>query len=73
MDSRRDVSPIAMLQPIVIAHGDGSGEADRYELVGRLHARDFMRARSSRDLKLFIAPFIFDSDAYLAEPVIFEA
>lgn len=33
---------------------------------------DFMRARSPLDLKLFIAAYIFESDAYLAEPVIFE-
>jgi len=33
---------------------------------------DLMRARSPRDLKLFIAPYIFDAEACLAEPVIFE-
>ncbi len=33
---------------------------------------DFMRARSPHHLKLFIAPYIFDPDACLAEPVMFE-
>ncbi len=33
---------------------------------------DFTRARSPRKLKQFIAPFILDPDAHLAEPIIFE-
>ena len=33
---------------------------------------DFTRARSPRTLKRFIAPFILDPDAHLAEPIIFE-
>lgn len=33
---------------------------------------DFTRARSPRKLKQFIAPFIFDPDAHLAEPIVFE-
>ncbi len=33
---------------------------------------DFTRARSSKSLKRFIAPFILDPDAHLAEPVAFE-
>jgi predicted nucleic acid-binding protein len=33
---------------------------------------DFTRARSPRALKRFIAPFILDPDAHLAEPVVFE-
>jgi predicted nucleic acid-binding protein len=33
---------------------------------------DFTRSRSPRTLKQFIAPFILDPDAHLAEPVTFE-
>ncbi|HZZ80022.1 MAG TPA: PIN domain-containing protein [Gemmataceae bacterium] len=33
---------------------------------------DFTRARSPRKLKAFIAPYILDPDAHLAEPIIFE-
>jgi predicted nucleic acid-binding protein len=33
---------------------------------------DFTRARSPRTLKRFIAPFILDPDAHLAEPIVFE-
>jgi predicted nucleic acid-binding protein len=33
---------------------------------------DFTRTRSPRTLKRFIAPFILDPDAHLAEPIIFE-
>jgi predicted nucleic acid-binding protein len=33
---------------------------------------DFTRARSPRTLKRFIAPFILDPDAHLAEPITFE-
>jgi len=33
---------------------------------------DFTRARSPQALKLFIAPYIFDGDACLAEPIVFE-
>ena len=33
---------------------------------------DFSRARSPRPLKLFIAPYIFDRDSSLAEPIAFE-
>jgi predicted nucleic acid-binding protein len=33
---------------------------------------DFTRARSPRKLKQFIAPYIFDPDAHLAEPIVFE-
>jgi predicted nucleic acid-binding protein len=33
---------------------------------------DFTRARSPRTLKQFIAPFILDPDAHLAEPITFE-
>jgi hypothetical protein len=33
---------------------------------------DFTRTRSPRTLKRFIAPFILDADARLAEPVAFE-
>jgi hypothetical protein len=33
---------------------------------------DFTRARSPQALKQFIAPYILDSDAVLAEPVAFE-
>ena len=33
---------------------------------------DFTRTRSPRKLKQFIAPFILDSDAHLAEPITFE-
>jgi len=33
---------------------------------------DFTRTRSPRMLKRFIAPFILDPDAHLAEPVMFE-
>jgi len=33
---------------------------------------DLTRARSSRTLKKFISPFILDSQACLAEPVVFE-
>lgn len=33
---------------------------------------DFTRARSPRKLKQFIAPFILDPDAHLAEPIVFE-
>ena len=33
---------------------------------------DFTRTRSPRTLKQFIAPFILDPDAHLAEPITFE-
>ncbi len=33
---------------------------------------DFTRTRSPRTLKRFIAPFILDPDAHLAEPITFE-
>lgn len=33
---------------------------------------DFTRTRSRRTLKQFIAPFILDPDAHVAEPVLFE-
>lgn len=33
---------------------------------------DFTRTKSPRKLKQFIAPFILDPDAHLAEPIIFE-
>ncbi|MGA2547533.1 MAG: PIN domain-containing protein [Rectinemataceae bacterium] len=33
---------------------------------------DFTRARSPQSLKRFIAPYILDTDAHLAEPIIFE-
>jgi predicted nucleic acid-binding protein len=33
---------------------------------------DFTRRRSPRTLKRFIAPFILDPDAHLAEPITFE-
>ena len=33
---------------------------------------DFTRTRSPRTLKRFIAPFILDPDAHLAEPIAFE-
>jgi predicted nucleic acid-binding protein len=33
---------------------------------------DFTRRRSPRPLKRFIAPFILDPDAHLAEPIVFE-
>jgi predicted nucleic acid-binding protein len=33
---------------------------------------DFTRTRSPRKLKQFIAPFILDPDAHLAEPITFE-
>ncbi len=33
---------------------------------------DFTRHRSPRKLKHFIAPYILDPDAHLAEPIIFE-
>ena len=33
---------------------------------------DFTRARSPRKPKQFIAPFILDPDAHLAEPITFE-
>lgn len=33
---------------------------------------DFTRTRSSRTIKQFIAPFILDPDAHLAEPIVFE-
>ena len=33
---------------------------------------DFTRARSPRDLKEFIAPYILDAEACLAEPIAFE-
>jgi predicted nucleic acid-binding protein len=33
---------------------------------------DFTRSRSPRTLKRFIAPFILDPDAHLAEPIAFE-
>ena len=33
---------------------------------------DFTRAKSPEALKRFVAPFILDADAYLAEPIIFE-
>jgi predicted nucleic acid-binding protein len=33
---------------------------------------DFTRTRSPKALKRFIAPFILDPDAHLAEPVVFE-
>jgi predicted nucleic acid-binding protein len=33
---------------------------------------DFTRPRSPRILKRFIAPYILDPDAHLAEPIIFE-
>ena len=33
---------------------------------------DFTRTRSPRALKRFIAPFILDPDAHLAEPITFE-
>lgn len=33
---------------------------------------DFTRQRSPRHLKEFIAPYIFDSEACLAEPIVFE-
>jgi predicted nucleic acid-binding protein len=33
---------------------------------------DFTRTRSPRMIKRFIAPFILDPDAYLAEPITFE-
>jgi hypothetical protein len=33
---------------------------------------DFTRKRSPQSLKRFIAPFLLDPEAYLAEPVVFE-
>jgi predicted nucleic acid-binding protein len=33
---------------------------------------DFTRIRSRRTLKRFIAPFILDPDAHVAEPIVFE-
>src|SRR5436190_12345533 len=33
---------------------------------------DFTRTRSPQSLKRFIAPFLLDPEAYLAEPVVFE-
>lgn len=33
---------------------------------------DFTRSRSPRTLKQFIAPFILDPDAHLADPIVFE-
>jgi predicted nucleic acid-binding protein len=33
---------------------------------------DFTRTRSPQSLKRFIAPFVLDPEAYLAEPVVFE-
>jgi predicted nucleic acid-binding protein len=33
---------------------------------------DFTRTRSPRTIKLFIAPFILNPDAHLAEPITFE-
>ena len=33
---------------------------------------DFTRTHSPRTLKRFIAPFILDPDAHLAEPITFE-
>lgn len=33
---------------------------------------DFTRARSPKTLKRFIAPYILDPEAHLAEPIIFE-
>src|SRR5947207_6463595 len=33
---------------------------------------DFTRARSPQALKRFIAPFLLDPEAHLAEPVVFE-
>jgi predicted nucleic acid-binding protein len=33
---------------------------------------DFTRSRSPRALKQFVAPFILDPDAHLAEPIVFE-
>ena len=33
---------------------------------------DFSRARSPRQLKAFIGPYILDADACLAEPIVFE-
>ncbi|HEV3235728.1 MAG TPA: PIN domain-containing protein [Gemmataceae bacterium] len=33
---------------------------------------DFTRIRSRRTLKRFIAPFILDADAHVAEPIVFE-
>jgi hypothetical protein len=33
---------------------------------------DFARTRSPRSLKRFIAPFILDPEAHLAEPIVFE-
>jgi predicted nucleic acid-binding protein len=33
---------------------------------------DFTRARSRRTLKQFIAPFILDPHAHIAEPIVFE-
>ena len=33
---------------------------------------DFTRPRSSRTLKLFLAPFVLDPATHLAEPIVFE-
>jgi predicted nucleic acid-binding protein len=33
---------------------------------------DFTRARSPKTIKRFIAPYILDPDAHLAEPIVFE-
>jgi len=33
---------------------------------------DYSRVKSPRALKEFVAPFIWDADAFLAEPVVFE-